>query len=253
MSILSEVVSNTFILLNYCFIVALSYPILNSIFYRSKLYNELSYAKKAYVVKNISKSIFLCYITLDLAKLILTILYYNKDLDNESVKQVASFYVSNDIVALLLVPNISKTTKRHHYTTTFLLFVNYCIDYSRLDLLSSKIGLLLIGYTTLSAFSFPVNLFLGSRFIIQNNQYKYLLNKIAYYNYKLSLALNWATQLIYILYSSWLNYNHILTFIVYTCIMLPIINDDIILISWLQKNLKTHKLGQIGSNSAKKY
>lgn len=240
MDILSEIVSNTFILLNYCFIVALSYPILNSVFYRSKLYNELSYSKKAYVVKNISKSIFLCYITLDLVKLLLTILYYKKTLDNDSVKQVASFYVSNDIIALLLVPNISKTTKRHHYTTTFLLFVNYCIDYTRLDLLSSKIGLLLIGYTTLSAFSFPVNLFLGSRFIIESKQTKYILNKIAYYNYKLSLIINWLTQLSYIIYSSWLNYNHILTFIVYTCIMLPIINDDIVLISWLKKNLRNY-------------
>jgi len=247
MDLLSELVTNTFILSYYCLIVSATYPILNYVCSYFKLYNELSYSKQAYVVKNISKSIFLSYISLDLAKLLLTILYYNSNLNNDLVKQVASFYVSNDIVALILVPNISKTTKRHHYTTTFLLFVNFCFDYSRLELLSSKIGLLLIGYTTLSAFAFPVNLFLGSRFIIDSGVIKNNLNKVAYYNYKLSLLVNWLTQIIYILYSSWYNLSHIPAFLIYISIMIPIVNDDIVLISWLKKSLANNNQNKVNN------
>ena len=58
MDLLSELVTNTFILSYYCLIVSATYPILNYVCSCFKLYNELSYSKQSYVVKNISKSSF---------------------------------------------------------------------------------------------------------------------------------------------------------------------------------------------------
>ena len=160
----------------------------------------------------------------------------NIPLDNTIVKDTASIYVANDIVALLIVPKLPISTKRHHMTTTLLLFVNYFINYEDLELVSAKIGILLIGYTAFSAFAFLVNFFLGLRFITNNTE---LLNKVrivALYNYKVCLLLNWITQACFIINTVVNDTSLVLPYMLYLLLLLPIINDDLVLVSWLKLN-----------------
>lgn len=238
MDILSELSNNVYYLVVYCWCVYLSYLLIYATLNNnSLLFNKLKKSNQMYVVKNISKSLVLAYVSYELLFLLYKLLFYKYVLDN-SVKTIASIYVSNDIVALIFVSKMSNTTRRHHMTTTFLLFVNYFIDYTNHSSISTKIGILLIGYTTLSAFAFSVNLFLGSRFIISDKTTRKILNYIAYYNYIICLAINWITQLLFINYTTWSNINLVPVYLLYSIIFIPIIKDDLVLISWLQKNIK---------------
>ena len=238
MDILTELSDNVCYLAVYCWCVYLSYLFIYAVLdNNSLLFNKLQTSNQMYVVKNISKSIVLAYISYDLCLLLYKFLCYNYILDN-SIKKIASIYVSNDMVALIFVSKLSKATRRHHLTTTFLLFMNYFIDYTDNSSVYTKIGMLLIGYTTLSAFAFSVNLFLGSRFIISDKTNRMTLNYIAYYNYIICLAINWVTQLLFISYTIWSNLNLIPIYLMYSIIFIPIIKDDLVLISWLQKTIK---------------
>ena len=125
-------------------------------------------------------------------------------------------------------------------TTTFLLFVNYFINYENLDLISAKIGILLIGYTAFSAFAFFVNFFLGLRFITNNIQRLNTFRIIALYNYKLCLLFDWITQAGFIINTAVKDTSLVLPYILYLLLLLPIINDDLVLVSWLEnKQIKT--------------
>jgi hypothetical protein len=216
-----------------CFIV-------NSILtFTNRKYLTLTYNKQLYVTKNITKSIVLLLVCVRLCWIGYDI-FMNTPLDNTIVKDTASIYVANDIVALLIVPNLPITTKRHHMTTTFLLFVNYFINYEDLDLISAKIGILLIGYTAFSAFAFLVNFFLGLRLITNNLQRLNIFRIIALYNYKLCLVFNWLSQAGFILNTVVNDNSLILPYMLYLLLLLPIINDDLVLVSWLEnKQIKT--------------
>ena len=43
--------------------------------------------------------------------------------DMPVIRDLASFYVSNDIIALAVVPNLPMTTKIHHSITTLFSFI----------------------------------------------------------------------------------------------------------------------------------
>tara|TARA_B110001469_G_C9639763_1_gene321523 strand:- start:1288 stop:2019 length:732 start_codon:yes stop_codon:yes gene_type:complete len=217
-----------------CFIVNSILTVTNS------KYQKLTYNKQLYVTKNISKSIVLSLVCIRLFWIGYDI-YINIPLDNTIVKNTASIYVANDIVALLIVPKLPLTTKRHHMTTTLLLFINYFINYEHLEFVSAKIGILLIGYTAFSAFAFMVNLFLGLRFITDNLN---LINKvriIALYNYKICLLLNWISQAGFIINSMIHDSSTVIPFIIYSLLLIPIINDDLVLVSWLNIPKKVTK------------
>ena len=223
----------TLSIVGLCFIV-------NSILtFTNSKYKCLSYNKQVYVTKNITKSIVLSMVCIRLFWIGYDI-SMNIPLDNTIVKNTASIYVANDIVALLIVPKLPISTKRHHMTTTFLLFVNYFINYEDLDLISSKIGILLIGYTAFSAFAFLVNFLLGLRFITNNIQLLNTFRIVALYNYKLCLLLNWITQAGFIITTVVKDTSLVLPYMLYLLLLLPIINDDLVLVSWLEnKQIKT--------------
>ena len=205
---------------------------------KNRLFIELDENKQKYVIKNISKSLILALVSYILVYLLIDVCI-NKQLNN-SIKSIASVYVANDIIGLFWVPNLSTTTKQHHITTTVLLFLNYFIDYSNFDNITTKIGILLIGYTTMSAYAFIVNFYLGSRFIIEN-RYKninYLLNYVAYYNYKICLAINWVSQALFMLYTLYYELSLLYIYVPYLAILIPIITDDIVLVAWLKNHLE---------------
>ncbi len=228
----------------FCYINYFSYDICSYFLNYNKNFIEISKTnenRKNYIIKNVVKSVNLCLI-IPLTIYILNCVFLKKELENNFVKNFASYYVSNDIVALIKVRKLPKTTVFHHTMTITLLIVNYFIDYENLE--SNSLAKLLIVYTCFSCYSFMVNTYLGLRFLEFNNtnlndneklfnKYLELLRVYSYYIYITCIILNWTYQ-IYDLIIFEFNISRCM----YIIGLLPIVNDDIILLSWLKKKTK---------------
>lgn len=198
--------------------------------HNSKEYLKVNHDKQMYITKNVSKSVILCYI--GTASLI--DLYYN-GFSRIFVYKYSNLYVSNDIYALLFINKLPRTTICHHMTTILLLCINYFIDYENIGSVSSHIGMLLMGYTYFSSYSFLVNLYLGLRYIITDKWYKNMLRKIALNNYRICLYANWVSQIFFIVMTVSNHQLLLYYYIIYMILLIPIVNDDLVLIGWLSK------------------
>jgi hypothetical protein len=146
-------------------------------------------------------------------------------------------FVANDLTALALIPNLPKNTRNHHITTGILLNVVFLFDGNEMEMVK-----LIAIYTIFSYYSFLVNLYLGCRYLeldtSENNKLRIRFNRwidnlriFAYYNYAISLAINWSFHLYYIVF---LVKSFQISHLIYGCFLIPIIQDDIILLSWLK-------------------
>ena len=201
---------------------------------RYNKFNTLTNDKKLYVVKNLTKSAVLLSILYRIFLICINLYRHSTNMNNE-VKAIASIYVSNDIIGLITVPNLPSTTVKHHLTTTFLLFVNYYIDYDNIDLVSTKIGYLLVGYSAFSAMSFFVNFYLGYRHLTENKQQLDNVRQVALINYSVCIFINWISQILFMAHTTTRDYSLLLPYSLYGIFLIPIIKDDLILVSWLQK------------------
>jgi len=206
------------------------------IFYVILVFNEnfqkINMAKQLYIVKNIVKSWILLYIAIyasfDLYNFILT-----KHIDMNQIYHYACNYVSNDILALVLVPNLPYTTRIHHMITSLFLLYTLNIDYNDI----TNVGQFLFIYTLFSSYTFLVNFYLGIRFL-KHEKNKYLNEIIeysriyAYYIYKYSCFLNWTIHIVFLSYRAYLGVFN-LHYLIYSGLLFFIIKDDIILMSWL--------------------
>ena len=179
------------------------------------------------------------FLLLSQANQLINFLITDLPLTNLFVKNYASFYVANDIVALIKVKNLPKTTLFHHMMTTILLFVNYTIDYENLE--RDSLAKLLIVYTCFSCYTFGVNTYLGLRFLeyknndMTNNQIRFnrfleILRISSYYIYFVCIICNWGYQVFNLI-----THKFTINRILYILALLPIINDDLVLLSWLKK------------------
>lgn len=215
-------------LLFYTFLFRLYYFILNKTLNNYDIYYKLPVHKKQYIVKNIVKSINLFYLVLNYQ--IIQNIYYNIE-NIRPIQYYATIYIANDFLGLLYVKKLPNTTKIHHIISTFLLFIVATI--SNPHLLIYKY---IYSYTICSYHAFLVNLYLGLRFFYGNNNY---LNKFvdcirvfSYYNYSICLIVNvFIHAYLTIKYNNDLN----LLCIFYLFIVIPIIRDDMILLSWLKQ------------------
>ncbi len=228
-------------LLLFCTINNIAYYFVPNFLSYNENFNKLKDKKQKYVVKNIIKSANLLLLIPSTTYLVNCVIF-SKPLNNYFVKNFASYYVSNDIVALIKVENLPKTTIFHHIMTTILLFVNYFIDYENLD--PSSLAKLLIIYTCFSCYPFAVNTYLGMRFLeykkednneltlkqVRFNNFLELMRHSSYYIYLICILCNWTYQV----YDLLINPFNI-TRAIYIMCMLPIINDDLVLLSWLKK------------------
>lgn len=241
-------------------------------------YNILKDDKKIYVIKNVIKSVNLLLLITQTNNLI-SFIKFNKHLSNNFVNNFASFYVSNDIVALYRVKKLPSSTLFHHIMTTILLFVSYNIDFENLE--DTSLAKLLIVYTCFSCYPFTVNSYLGLRFLeykeekikinhdrnidnhdrnIDNQNYTQenkencnnelkltkLTSKQLYFNifleilrqssfwiYMICIICNWTYQIFNLIINPFT-----LGRLIYVFCMFPIVNDDIVLLSWLKKKHK---------------
>ena len=95
----------------------------------NKTFQRLEFNKRLYVVKNIVKAFNLGYISFVYTNTLVNYLITDK-YEMPVIRDLASLYVSNDILALTLVPNLPMTTKIHHSLTTLFLFYTMMIDYN---------------------------------------------------------------------------------------------------------------------------
>jgi hypothetical protein len=196
-------------------------------------FQDIKSSKKLYIVKNVVKSFVLLYVSI-IATSDLYAYFLTNQINMERIYYYASIYVANDILALLIVPNLPQTTKIHHQITTLFLVYTLHIDYNDI----TNVGQLLFIYTIFSSYTFLVNFYLGIRFLKdKKNNY---LNEIieysrvsAYVIYKYSCVINWTIHIILLSYRLYLGiYN--LHYIIYSILLYFIIKDDLILMSWLK-------------------
>ena len=218
-----------------CICVLSLYFILNILLKFSPEYNNLNYNKQIYVLKNITKSIVLFIITFYSIDTILIPAYHN-NWNNQYSYIFGSAYVSNDLIGLLLVPKLPFSTKMHHIITTSLLFYSYSIDFRE-----DNVGRWMFIYTLMSTYSFLVNTYLGLRHIRTKEVSKlnFIIDHIrvlAFYIYLIVCVINWVIHL-YLMIHKIYNYEFTISYLMYGLLLSPIINDDLILLNWLYKNV----------------
>lgn len=208
-----------------CLFLNYSYPKIDAYFFKtSKRYGFLSEEKQVYVIKNVLKSLYLSIIVLFSFFMVIPDISYGI-WDNTILQTFASLYVSNDIVGLYHV-KLHTSTRLHHMTCAVFLLGAWSANFQE-----STTAKMLCIYTLFSAFTFPVNLYLGLRYVFEITNMKMVnLKKVSKWTYTVCCGLNWVIQL----YMGIMNSE--LYMVVYGLGLLFILYDDIILLKWFFKN-----------------
>jgi hypothetical protein len=237
-----ELLNLYFNLVACCVVYANIYPLIGRLLSYNYSYVKLPNYKKMYVVKNILKSIMMLYLCIDTYTYIYELIFLNI-FRMDILRWWGTLYVANDLTGLLMVEKLPQNTKNHHLMTLLLLNVVFLFDGNEMEMVK-----FIIIYTIFSYFSFLVNLYLGCRFLIldinENNKVSIRINRcidilrhLAFYNYSISLFINWLFHLYYGLFClTSLGLSHVL----YLCFLVPIVNDDIILLKWLRNKSLTY-------------
>ena len=224
--------NNYLIIAKHSLFIGLSYPIFYFVLLFNKTFSNQKKSIQMYIIKNFIKSLILFYISINLTYDLINIYLGDKIIDNLYIKSYGSLYVSNDIVALLIVKKLPLTTKIHHTITTLLLLYFFTLDVNNY----SNIGIMVIIYSLFSAYAFMVNFYLAARYFENKQKYKFI-NSVrywSYYIYYLLCIMNWSVNII--IYSNKIINNTLtLEYIIYALLLTMIVRDDIILLSWLQK------------------
>ena len=164
-------------------------------------YQKIKLEKQMYIIKNVVKSLVLFYVGI-FSSIDFIYFIYNDEFEMNAVYDYASFYVANDFIALLIVPNLPKTTIIHHQITCLFLLYTLHVDFNSIE----NVGQLLFIYTIFSSYAFLVNFYLGIRFLKNKNDNNSLLNKVieytkiyAYYIYTISCIINWIRFIVHAL------------------------------------------------------
>jgi len=181
-------------------------------------FSSLSVNKQYYVVKNIIKSVYLALLVVLGWFLIIPGMVKN-EFDNNTIRILASMYVSNDFIGLYRVSDLPTSTRLHHVTTIIFLIVSWTVDFQ-----TNNVGQLLLLYTYFSALSFPVNLYLGLRLCYDDVLW---LKTISKYVYLISCLMNWYVQYMW--------YSPSMESLVYVLFLSAIVFDDLVLLNWLWK------------------
>jgi len=180
-------------------------------------FSRLAENRQFYVVKNITKGVYLAFLVLFGFFFILLPIMKN-EYDNQIIRIFASLYVSNDFIGLYRVANLPTTTRLHHTASIIFLITAWSIDFQ-----TSAVGQMLLLYTYFSAIAFPVNLYLGLRLCYDVKW----LRTVAKYIYTISCALNWYIQYMWFTMDS--------SVFVYIALLSVIVVDDVVLLKWLYK------------------
>lgn len=211
------------------------YWVMNKYF---KLFREINPEhKKMYVVKNFTKSTMLAILCYWIPSHIWQVFVGNCDI--YFMKRCAIHYVINDIVGLLVVKKLPKTTIIHHTTTTIFAFLTLLKTNNTIDIIT-----LIEIYAMFSALAFCVNFYLGFRVfptdghakIISFKSIKKNLSLLSFVVYAVTCIINWITQL-YLAYQ--LYFVSIWQLCAYFVFFYSVARDDLILMKWLFNDYTT--------------
>ena len=207
-----------------CLFLNYSYSKIDAkLFNISRKYGLLNEEKQAYVIKNVLKSASLSLIVVFSSYFILPDIIYGT-WNNTVLGTFASLYVSNDIVGLYNV-KLHTSTRLHHMTAAIFLLGAWSVDFQ-----TSTTAKMLCIYTLFSSITFPVNLYLGLRYVFNTEEKEMqVLKNISKWTYSICCILNWVVQL----YMGVMNSE--LYMLVYSLGLIFIIYDDIILLKWFFK------------------
>merc|ERR1711991_1049850 len=99
----------------YCIIYGIIYLFL----YKNKKFDVLSNNRKLYIVKNIGKSIGLFILSFMAFNTLYQGVLYDK-WNNKDIHKLGFMYASSDILSLMIVRKLPKSTKIHHTSVLFL-------------------------------------------------------------------------------------------------------------------------------------
>lgn len=196
-------------------------------------FQTIKISRQLYIVKNIVKSWILLYVAI-YASIDLYYYFITNEINMNLIYHYASIYVSNDILALILVPKLPYTTRIHHMITSLFLLYTLNIDYNDIN----NVGQLLFIYTLFSSYTFLVNFYLGIRFL-KHDKNNYLNEIIEYsriyaYNiYRYSCFINWIIHILLLSYRAYIGVFN-LHYLIYSCLLFFIVKDDLILMNWLK-------------------
>ena len=232
---LNNLLNTSIYLISFSFIYTIFYFILHNILLLSRSYSCVKEDKQKYILKNFIKTFSLMFILYMEGYTLFQNMFIGNP-DKNLIKIHGSLYVANDLTGLLLVPNLPLTTKVHHTMTIFLLgIISY---YTIFDTIIVRLILI---YTFWSMSAFMVNFYLGLRFFKKeegqiSKVIDYIIDPIrisAYYNYLLCCIFNWGIHIYYIM-NNIVFYDFDYLIIPYCLLLIPIINDDLVLMSWLK-------------------
>ena len=214
-------------LLNLGFFVFIANPLLYTFFYYllinyNQQFQKLSHERIRYVIKNLSKSVFLCFLSLYALPDIID-LYSTGVWNNELLHLLGSIYCATDIAGLLFVPNLPTTTKFHHSVVTVLSVLNLLVDYQQPGIHRAMV---LLCY--FSMVPYLVNTLLGLRplgFPILKIQ----LARICSFIYGLSILMNFSYQHYYVVLAN----DYIIFRGLYLILYWIILYDDLWLLNYL--------------------
>lgn len=186
-------------------------------------YNEFPSHRKLYVLKNITKSFVLAFISIYYAKIILNTIYYNEWPDNEALHFIGTLYVSTDVTGLFLV-RLPLSSRLHHTCVLILGGMNMFSDYKIAGIHRSLVYL-----TYFSTTSYLVNTFLSVRDLTQQN-FKRWFSFLCTIVYVASIGVN-----VYVQHAYFYNFMSSRSF-AYIIVYWMILMDDIILLKYLVNN-----------------
>lgn len=154
---------------------------------------DMTQSRQAYVVKNVSKSIVLAFLTPPAFWVMNRILWY-QTWETDLITCMGSIYAASDIVAFFrMFRKLPQSTKIHHACVCVFAFINAWIHYGESTSIWKQTAMLAIA----SAPTFMVNTFLGARHLSEiSDAEKRRLAKASFGVYAMCLTWSMAWQAI---------------------------------------------------------
>lgn len=203
----------------------MSYPIVDNLLNKNlkNYYLITNKSKRYYIIKNLLKSLNLCLSSIVFVYYVLTPILIEGAWNDNYNHIGAIFYCVNDFVGLLRVDKLPRTTKIHHILSTTLCIYSTTLSYQKFS-----VARLMFVYCMCSGLTFSVNAYLGLRYLYPCN----LLRQFSLYFYAGVCFFNWSWHIYYTLINYYLLDRYIL---IYYLLLINIVRDDLILMSWLHK------------------
>ena len=185
--------------------------------------------KKWYVLSNYIKSVSLA----AFAPFCTMVLYdnvFHNDWNNTLVLHLGCLYAVLDFTSIIKVPKLAKNTLYHHVAVTILYFYTLT-NGMHVDSFSR----LIVVYAVFSTLAFPVNAYLATRVITDNQLLLKTFSSVAFVNYVTCCALNWSYQVFHLAWRDhFLTEYGLIPIILFAGFIAVVMSDDIILIRYLR-------------------